>query len=129
MSVTKYVTLDEFERLQRDNLRHEAALAEDYLTIERLTAELEKANITASVLQSQLTIARGELAAAKALNDAAWSFTHSWINNEVDQDDGEWMDVMEDLTAKAAAVMRLCNPPQAIRAALTKTGSTDQRNL
>lgn len=34
---------DEIERLQRDNLKHEAALAADHLTIERLTAELAAA--------------------------------------------------------------------------------------
>ena len=48
-----------------------------------------------------------------ALNAAAWEFTHSWINNEVDQDDDEWMDVMADLTERAGAVMRLVRPPAA----------------
>lgn len=58
---------------------------------------------------------RGEVAGLRkeldAMNAAAWSFTHSWVNNEVDQDDEDWLDVMADLTAKADTLFRLCTPP------------------
>ena len=54
-----------------------------------------------------------------ALNLAAWKFTDTWINTEVDSFDEEYEGEMEKLNDLANAVMLLCKPPTPIDTALT----------